>query len=233
MAWVRLPGKARNYVDTDTGEIISRRQYDQTIGRLAKAGIKSNEQQAAINKSLLGQEQLARPARGRKKIKETNPERRAELLKKRVEFEEQKQLGSRIKKILESQKKKVYRGQISDRMLKTGHMSRRINVPFEFDAIRDAIDSAQGTHIISYGVGINFIDPREGAIGAAWFSLGAAPMRSINDEFTEEDFEEMAIWAEEKSYILVTTAFVHFSFDINYAKKRKETAVRKARKSAF
>jgi len=28
MAWVRVAGKARNYVNSDTGEILSRRQYD-------------------------------------------------------------------------------------------------------------------------------------------------------------------------------------------------------------
>lgn len=43
----RLPGdKARRYVNTKTGEIISRRQFDKQFGRLHERGFTSNEQQA-------------------------------------------------------------------------------------------------------------------------------------------------------------------------------------------
>jgi len=39
----RLPGKAQRYIDTDTGESISRRQYDKQFGVLAREGFSSYE----------------------------------------------------------------------------------------------------------------------------------------------------------------------------------------------
>jgi len=42
----RLPGKAQRYIDTDTGESISRRQYDKQFGVLAREGFSSYERRA-------------------------------------------------------------------------------------------------------------------------------------------------------------------------------------------
>ena len=33
MAWQRLPGSAQRYVDNETGEVVSRRQYQKLIGK--------------------------------------------------------------------------------------------------------------------------------------------------------------------------------------------------------
>lgn len=40
MSYKRLPGSARQYVDTSTGEVLSRRQVDQRRGELFKSGFK-------------------------------------------------------------------------------------------------------------------------------------------------------------------------------------------------
>lgn len=63
--WVRVPGQTtRRYRNVQTGEVISRRQYDERFGRLRAQGFRSNEAQVAAHKSAgapLG------PARGRLK----------------------------------------------------------------------------------------------------------------------------------------------------------------------
>lgn len=43
--WRRLPGKSRNYQNVRTGEVLSRRQYDNRYGRIARTGFKSEYQQ--------------------------------------------------------------------------------------------------------------------------------------------------------------------------------------------
>lgn len=55
--WVRVSKaadpakhKARWYVNTDTGEMIDRRTYDQNYGRLKRANIRSNEEQAKLRR---------------------------------------------------------------------------------------------------------------------------------------------------------------------------------------
>jgi hypothetical protein len=66
VAFVRIPGKQRRYRDTDTGTIISRREYDQRHGRLAGTGLTLEK---AAKKTREQNPILAeiRPARGRKK----------------------------------------------------------------------------------------------------------------------------------------------------------------------
>lgn len=48
--WVHPAKGNRNYVNTATGEMISRRQYDEHFGRLKRAGIISNEQQGKLRR---------------------------------------------------------------------------------------------------------------------------------------------------------------------------------------
>lgn len=78
MAFVRLPGKGRYYRDTDTGVIITRRQYDQRYGRLAGTGLNydSAAKKAKQDNPIAAE---LRPARGRKKpefLKQINEETR-------------------------------------------------------------------------------------------------------------------------------------------------------------
>jgi hypothetical protein len=47
--WLRLPGTSRSYVNPSSGQIISRRQYDEQYGRLARQGFRNNEEQAKSN----------------------------------------------------------------------------------------------------------------------------------------------------------------------------------------
>lgn len=63
--WKPLGGSSRNYVNLETGEILSRRQFDRRYGSLAKANFTSYEKKAQANKKLDIELQKSRPARGR------------------------------------------------------------------------------------------------------------------------------------------------------------------------
>lgn len=63
--WKSLGGSTRQFVNTETGERLSRRQYDKQFGALAKAGQRSYESKAKANRLANPELAKARPARGR------------------------------------------------------------------------------------------------------------------------------------------------------------------------
>lgn len=236
MAWVRIPGdKKRRYRNTETGEEISRRQYDERIGRLAKQGLKSNEAQAAKNRKENPKEQLARPARGRRKLDVTEPEQREAILEQRLQLREQKEQTERVQKKIRSIKNKAARRPgISDRLLKPGTQSRRVAVEFSLEGYAEAVREAQGSHIAMYGVGVIGVHEITGAQLEIWVQLSRfRAMRDISMPFTESDWQKVLSAVNEKSYFVPVAGFVHFAFGIEYAKKRKEASVRQKRKQAF
>lgn len=236
MAWVRIPGDSkRRYRNTETGETISRRQYDEKYGRLAKQGLKSNEAQAAKNRKENAKEQLARPARGRRKLDVTEPEQREAILEQRLQLREQKEQTERVQKKIRSIKNKASRTPaINDRLLKPGTISKRVAVPFSFEGYRDAVEEARGSHIAMYGVGVIGVHEITGAQLEIWVQLSRfKAMRDISMPFTGSDWQKVLDAVAEKSYFIPVAGFVHFAFSTAYAKKRKEISVRKKRKQAF
>lgn len=49
--WRRQPGSSRNYENVRTGEVLSRRQYDNKYGRIARTGFHSEYQQKKAEKN--------------------------------------------------------------------------------------------------------------------------------------------------------------------------------------
>lgn len=234
--WIRAAGAARNYVNTETGEVISRRKYDQTYGRLAQAGIKSNEAQAQINRAANEGEQLARPARGRKALSKTlAPEVREEFIEKRVEYKHQIEATAKVQKAITQAKNKARRRpKITDRLLKAGTMSKRVTTEITQPAIEKVIEEARSTHVVSYGVGVNGIHDITGQPLTIWYQTNRfKKMRDIQMDFTPSDFAGMMEQVSERSYFVPVSAFVHLAFGTEYVKRKKETSIRAKRKQAF
>jgi hypothetical protein len=68
--WRPLGGKSRNYLNEETGEVLSRRQYDKLYGALARAGVASYEAKAKRTPDEL---RRTRPAPGRAKAGNYQP----------------------------------------------------------------------------------------------------------------------------------------------------------------
>jgi len=64
--WKSLGGTSRNYVNTKSGEVLSRRQYDKKFGLLAKKKYSSYESKAKANRRKNPTLAAARPAHNRK-----------------------------------------------------------------------------------------------------------------------------------------------------------------------
>ena len=234
--WVRLSGAARNYQNTETGEVLSRRQYDQRFGRLAKAGIKSNEEQASKNREQNLEAQLARPARGRESVRKYGEETQRAIIEGRKQFAKQKQETEAMQKKIRAMKARANRApkKVSDRLLQAGRIGKRFDVPLNYEAIRDVIESAKGSHVVAYGVGLNGIDSRTGAEISYWYRRSRfGGMMDIGTSFTHADYAAMMEQANEKGYFVPVSAFVHLAFDKDYAAHKKEKAVRQKRKQIF
>jgi hypothetical protein len=122
--YARLPGKERRYQNTKTGEVISRRQFDQRFGRLAGTGL-TLEKQARSNLLRDPSLSMARPARGRKSA---IPKPAKEIKAKPAPVSEarKKQLASLRAKARRRLKKDVYKSVNSQH-------GGRINVRIPFD----------------------------------------------------------------------------------------------------
>jgi len=66
--WVPLGGSSRQYRNTITGEVISRRQYDKLYGTLGRQGFTSYEAKAKAAKQRAPVQAAMRPARGRRAL---------------------------------------------------------------------------------------------------------------------------------------------------------------------
>ena len=216
--WKRLPGKTkRRYQNIKTGEIISRRYFDEHYGRLAKQGLKTNEEQAKVNKFREGIEQLAKPARGRTIIKENDAEIRKQILEARKELEEQK---NKEKLLIKKQNKKPRTpSKITLKNFKPGTEGRVFRVHFDFDDISNFINVGKAYQgIFAYGVGIEFFNELKGNVGAATLFKH----RHITVPFTQADFDYMRDWISNRNSngtLIPLFAFVRLELKKEYYEK--------------
>ncbi len=212
--WRRVPGKARNYVNSRTGEVISRRQYDKLEGTLSKQGFKSYEQKAKVAKRNEGIEQLAKPARGRTKLKEKEPEIRRTALAARVEQEQHKKLSKLEQR--EIKRKARTPKSISLKNFKKGALGRTFRVDLDPGALADFISAAASYKgAFGYLLGIEFIDTRSGKVGAS----ALTHLRAFNKPFTNSDWDTYEEWILEHLYAEATFAYVYVSLKIEVARK--------------
>jgi len=210
--WVRIPG--RRFKNLKTGEELSRRQFDKQFGALAQAGLTSYETKAEKNRQIEGIQQLAKPARGRKKLKEANPEKRRALLEERAEEEKEKKI-EKVESRTATKKFRVPKS-LSLRNFKKGRMGNKWRVSFDRDAIREFIKTASKFKgALGYTVGVEFIDDRTGKKGAATLFT----LRDFSMEFTGDDFAEMIDYIMERMYIRPLNAIVYIALKKSYAER--------------
>jgi hypothetical protein len=210
--WRMQSGKSKRYINRQTGEEISRRQFDQHYGSAAAYGTidKRAKYNAAQGKNLL------RPARGRSSaLKLTEAEKIVERSKRKVQKAEKladKKINSEINKKRHALKR------ITLSNFKTGKISRNIELPVEYDAIVETIRSARDSKIVfGYFVGANLItDMGEDR------TFTATRLRSISMGFTREEFDDMIDEAMGLTYARLVSLFVHLSLKIEVARSRNK-----------
>ena len=214
MAWIPLGGKSRNYKNTETGQILSRRQYD----KLTK-GI-NYEQKAKANKKANLEQAVARPARGRTKAT-TQKEINQRLEAARIQAESK--LENAASRNATKKRNSIKRKKITPSLLKTGHFARRIPAKDEDEAdeIRLEIKAwkmSNGKRYVSaIGYGMTGFDSRhpekELDVTLIHMQSPAVEVRPPLDEQRDD-------YLDEKPYFIWSHYWVHLHFDPAYAQNR-------------
>jgi len=168
--WKRIPG--RKFQNIQTGEIITRRQYDKQYGRLAEQGFKSNEAQAKANRIKDETEFYSKPARGRTSI------RNKPIIEKQHLVQERKL----------KQKTRHYESPtVSTKLLKKGKKSTIVKCDWtysELNKIITQINNFPPNVIFAYLIGTHVID-KDGIER----NVSLWPFTFYNNEYTPQDWQ--------------------------------------------
>lgn len=233
----RLPGKAQRFRNIETGEEISRREFNKRTGRL------SFEELAKANKAANEDAQLLRPARGRssarnapeeikkvvlearKVITDAEKEERRKAREKALrEAEKKKELAAELRKQkrIERERTKLYRREIPKlSRLKPGSLGFKVRFTSfaDYEKMMRELRAIGRDKILGYTLGWVFIDERTGKKGA----MTLTPMLkgiSERDDLDEEEFSEMFDTSiEEKTYAVFLYYFAHIAVTKAWAKK--------------
>ena len=215
MPWVPLGGKSRQYKNTETGEILSRRQYDKMVGRI----LGSYEKKAQANKAANLEAAVSRPARGRTKaITEFEVKERVKTEEKRIQLK----LETAAQKKAIKAARQIRTKSIRPQLLKTGHRAERISF-LDYDEYLNYQEQMKNARvagmplITAYGIGLVGFDIRDGKLLTAtlWPMMTT---RTLIDE--EEFFEATNDFQETRSYFEFTHYFLHLHFNREYAESR-------------
>lgn len=223
MAFKSLGGSARNYLDTETGEIISRWEYHKRI-----AG-KTFRQEAKERKQKDLKAVLAKPARGRKKAAS---DFEAEIRLQAAQDKADKERELRLVKAAQKANKKIRLKKIRPQLLVSGRRAARI--PFsdyadfvELNKQMNEVKLPNGRRLIeSYAIGVSGFDERvmpPSQIDATLFTL-----QSPRVKITKADLDlALEDFLSEKTYFVFSHFWIHLHFDKAYAEKRaKEKQMR-------
>ncbi len=214
--FVPLGGKSRNYKNTKTGEIISRRQYDKQYGSLAKTGFKTYEDKARAAKIIDERRQLLRPARGRKALS---------IVGKTPTEVEHEIVERKIKKY----NRHIPTPDVSKVKLQRGKKSAYVICDWSFEGIKaviDQINKMSEKKMWAYFIGVTGID----ADGVKR-DIAVLPSEHFQEVFTEEKWERAQYVLDNPKLrktgsdqpLTPIHAFVRMSFDADYAMKNAIT----------
>jgi len=228
--FISLKDKGRNYLDTLTGETVSKRQRDKAL-----RGNISNELAAKMNRQTNLELAVSRPARGRASLLKKSETERALIAAARIEDEARK--AELLKKEREEKfiqrtlarkaEKKVKFRHLTNRILKPGSKGARVNFnTYEEYLILAKEAKALGT-VIAYGLGMVGFDENSGKdLGITVFSLMSPNMKPITRPVFEETFLEER---ENRMYFVFQHYFMHVAFKKEFYEKVLADAKAKAK----
>jgi len=228
--FVSLKDKGRNYLDTVTGETVSKRQRDK-----AMRGSLSNEMAAKMNKITNPELAVSRPARGRTSLLKKSETERALIAAARIEDEQRRiellkkaREEAFIKRTLQRKaNKKVTPKHISTRLLKAGMRGARVPFNTYADYVTMLKEAKATGKIIAYGLGMQGYNENTGQdLSITVFTLASVNNKPLSEEVFEETFLEER---ESRMYFIFQHYWMHVAFSNEYAEKRAATA--KSRKS--
>jgi len=219
--FISLKDKGRNYLDTLTGETVSKRQRDKALRSVFSEKPISNEAAARQNRQTNLELAVSRPARGRSSLlKKTETERqliaqaRIEDEQRKAELKKKEQEERALQRALfKSANKNVKVKHVTKRSLKPGSKGAR----FSFNTYADYLQllkEAKATGVIfSYGLGmVGYHGETNQSYGVTVFTMEHISNKPISEERFNERFDEERM---ARSYFV----FQHYFFHAAYKKE--------------
>lgn len=236
--------KARRYINEETGDIISRRQFL----NIRHLGLGSLEQRAKQARSSNLELALSRPARGRKSLLKVEGEEKQFIIQARIEAEkrerEKKQEIKTLKAFEREAKKqlnkRIHVKKLSLGLLKPGAKGFRIsfNTYEDYESLYRQMRHIGVRKIIAYGLGmVGFDENTNEPRGITVFRMYRNEEPIIPRKIFEERMEEER---RERLYFVFQHYFMHFAVAVKYipvlmeerAKRKVAYAKRKAKRKA-
>lgn len=198
--WKRLPGKGRYYYNVNNpNAVITRRQFDEHYGAAAEFG--SYERKAKKNSTK--EEQLLRPARGRKSALKIAPELKNAELNKRKVIKAETAHDRKVQR-LQAKHDRIPKS-ISLRNFGNKKAIRKFRTPVSREAIETIRAAGERSRIVfGYWVGLEIVSERDNRV----LTPTCFAQRDIREPFTEEDFLKALQMANVKNYATLTGMWI-------------------------
>lgn len=223
--FISLKNAKREYLDTLTGETVSKRQRDKALRSVFSEKPISNERAARLNRESNLELALSRPARGRASIlkkeeteKQLILEARKEDLKRKAEIAAELKAQKAIERqIAKQERKKVTRQRVHKGMLNPGSYGARATFNTYNEYLVSLKEAKQVKEIFSYGLGMVGFDEKSGESRA----ITVFTMQYItNPPIPEARFEERMLEERmERQYFVFQYYFMHLAFKKEYAER--------------
>lgn len=218
--WKSLGGTSRQYANIETGEIISRRRFDEMFNKL------TYETKAAHNKAINPEKAILRPARGRKSYvkaqdwiqKEIAAQRFEAAEKKKKEAESRKREREIQRTVQRKAKKKVKPRKVAKRYIPKNKLGWRVSFN-DYQEYLTLLEDARKTGVIKiYGLGFVGVDSRTGIEkGVTVFRMRSISITESEDEF----YGAMEDALNEYSYLDFMHYYIHLAISVDYVKGQK------------
>lgn len=239
--WPHLPGwstpnKGTSYINAETGQVLSRRQYD----KLRRGDGLSNEMISKLNKASDLEAALSRPARGRKSLAKLSDaerqfiaEARVEDFQRKAEIKAEKQAKGKLSRAIQRKVgKRVKRRRITYQMLNPGSKGARTYFNGYKEYLELFYEGKNSGLVFSYGLGMVGVDSRE-EYNARDLAVTVFTMHAFDRPIPEERFNrEFEAAILERSYFEFANYFMHVAFkkDVYTKRAKDKRRVKKGKK---
>jgi len=203
--------KTRKYQNTKTGEVISRRAYDQKYGVARQFG--SYETKSKTNASINPLEHFARPSRGKKsmlkEVEKFTQQEKSEFIHKEITRQQEKELSKKNQRIYDNKMKRQLKPprKINTKIFKKGRYSmwRDYLTHIDYEDMLDIIIMGkQQGDLFGYQAGFEVLNEKENKT----YIMTLLQLRDFSVPFTIEDYEEMIENLNERGYIIMLAGVI-------------------------
>lgn len=223
--FISLKDKGRNYLDTLTGETVSKRQRDKALRSVFSEKPISNEAAAKQRRLTNLELSVSRPARGRTSLLKKSETERKLIAEARIEDEQRKaelakkeqQERALQRALFRSANKSVKVKHVTKRSLKPGSKGAR----FSFNTYSEYLQlkkEAQATGVVfSYGLGmVGYHGETNQSYGVTVFTMEHINNKPIPEKTFYERFDEERM---ARAYFVFQHYFMHVAFKKEFYEK--------------